>query len=510
MARVEGAYERARRAFASPMLALLHKQRAPLVVTLLGALFGAERSSVPVADAHTELDDALAGLRAGGFDDVPDASARELCRQWVAESWLLRQVGDDGAEEYRLTAHAVEALEVAARAGGPRTRVSHSRIRTLLEAVEHLAQEADPDVENRVARVEREIERLTAERDRLRSGAPLDLTDDDQLVEEAENVLFLVRELPADFARVGESIKALQRGVVEALRQDQRPTGEVLEAYLEQAERLLDATPEGRAFAGAMRLLADTDRLDALADQLGVVLEHPFAQHLDPERRAELRAITRQIEAGLGAVLTQQRRTSHIITTQVRHHDPLRDRQVDDLLRDAVAALGAWFPGSRRGQDVEALRRLPRADVGRLRETPYTPGRAPAPDALAVWDDGGDAGAGGDLEDARAWGGPHYGRIAARLAARAGDPEPARDLAELFESGPADLRRPVDLLGYLELVPVAAGPQGGGSGEVSVVTAVRPDGTTRRLAFARTHVDLDPAPPADPAPHAHDDPEGAR
>lgn len=499
---VEGAYERARRAFAGPMLALLHKRHAPLVVALLGALFTPERAAVPVADAHTELDEALRALRAAGHADLPEGSARDLCRQWVAESWLVRQVPEGGDEEYRLTAHAVDALDVAARAGGPRTRVTRSRVRTLLDAVERLAQDVDPDVEARKARLRADVARASAELERLEAGGQVATPDPEQLLEEAENVLFLVRELPADFARVAESIKALQRRVVTALRQDDRPTGEVLAEYLEQAEHLLESTAEGRAFAGAVRLLGDAARLDALAGQLDVVLRHPFAAGLDPQQRAELRGITRQIEQGLDDVLTAQRRASHVITTQVRHHDPLRDRQVDDLLRDVVAALADWVPGTRRGQGVDALRRLPRAELGRLRRTLHDlrPDEPPAPlTGSTGWDEDLEV----SLEDARAWGGPQYAdleahlrRLAAGRAAEDGeDAGAAVDVAEAFESAPDSLRRPVDLVGLLELAARSAPAAGGGAGAgaadaapVSVVTAVRPDGTRRRFAFARAGV----------------------
>jgi hypothetical protein len=495
------------------MLALLHKRHAPLVVALLGALFTPERAAVPVADAHTELDEALRALRAAGHADLPEGSARDLCRQWVAESWLVRQVPEGGDEEYRLTAHAVDALDVAARAGGPRTRVTRSRVRTLLDAVERLAQDVDPDVEARKARLRADVARASAELERLEAGGQVESVDAEQLLEEAENVLFLVRELPADFARVAESIKALQRRVVTALRQDDRPTGEVLAEYLEQAEHLLESTAEGRAFAGAVRLLGDAERLDALAAQLEAVLRHPFAGGLDPQQRAELRGITRQIEQGLDDVLTAQRRASHVITTQVRHHDPLRDRQVDDLLRDVVAALAAWVPGTRRGQGVDALRRLPRAELGRLRRTLHDlrPDEPPAPLAGATgWDDDLEV----SLEDARAWGGPQYADLEAHLrrlaAARdGGDAGDAVDVAEAFESAPDALRRPVDLVGLLELAARSAPAADGAAaadaaGPVSVVTAVRPDGTRRRFAFARSGV----RPPAQHGQHGDD--HGAR
>lgn len=73
-------------------------------------------------------------------------TARDLCRQWVHAGWLVRHVSDDDVEVYRLSAYGVGALEVAGRVGGVWTRVSESRVRTLLDAIELLAQDADPDM----------------------------------------------------------------------------------------------------------------------------------------------------------------------------------------------------------------------------------------------------------------------------------------------------------------------------------------------------------------------------
>ncbi len=74
--------------------------------------------------------------------------------------------------------------------------------------------------------------------------------DDEHLLEEAENVIHLARELPADFSRVAESIAAMQRDVVAELRRDARPTGDVLREYLERGRHVMQATPEdGRSRA---------------------------------------------------------------------------------------------------------------------------------------------------------------------------------------------------------------------------------------------------------------------
>ncbi|QAY63082.1 DUF3375 domain-containing protein [Xylanimonas allomyrinae] len=475
MNRIESAYAGALRGFRSPMLALLHKRDAPLVVALLSSVFQPDRTIVRVADAHTEIADAVLQLRAAGYDDLPERPARELCRTWVEAGWLVRQADEDGTERYRLSAHAVGALEITGRAGGGRSRVTRSRVLTLLEAVERLADDANPDAAARIARLTREIAQRETERARLERDGTVDPVGEEHLLEAAENVLMLVRELPADFARVAESIRSIQRETVTALRQDERPTGEVLRDYLDRAEHLMDATAEGRAFAGATRLLGDPQRLDELADALDVVLRHPFAARLPEQQRAELRAITQRIEQGFEDVLTAQRQASRVIAAQVRHHDPLRDRQVDDLLREVISGLGAWMPTTRRAQPVDPLRRLPRASVGRLRATlaDLRPADGPAP--LAPWDDDGTE---PSLEHAQAWGGPHYDELAALLA-RAADGGPA-DLADLFAGADAATRRPVDLVGLLEL-----GARHGlvDRDAVAVVDTVRPDGTRRRLAF---------------------------
>lgn len=467
--RAEAAYARAVTAFSTPTLDLLHGRFAPFVVASLSILFTADRASLPIADAHAELAEILDELRGADDDEddrrVPVGSGRDVCRNWVRLGWLVQQIDED-VEVYRLSAHAVEALEIAGRTGGGRTRVSNSRVRTLLEAVEHLADSAEADPVRRLARLEAERAALDAEIARIQQTGQADPLDDDELLEEAENVLHLARELPADFTRVAESLKAMQRDVVAHLRRDERPTGEVLREYLQRAQDVMQSTPEGRAFAGALRLIGDPDRIDALTEQLHGLLRQPFAAMLDRDQRAELDAIGRRVELGVEEVLAAQRRASHVITGQVKTHDPLRDRQVDTLLREVIAGLHAWD-----GQSAEPVRSMPRVDLGHLRQTTgdIRPPSAPAP--LADAD---------DVEfldaDTRAWGGPRYAELEEYVAGLGDE----FDLAAAFSGAADDTRRPVDLLGLLEIAHRNGMSE---SDDVAVVEALRPDGTTRRFAF---------------------------
>lgn len=471
--RAEAAYSRSLAAFRTPTLDLLHGRQAPFVVASLSTLFSADRPAVAIADAHAEVDEILDELRAAGHDDddrrIPAGTGREVCRTWAKQGWLVQQI-DDETEVYRLSAHAVEALEITGRTGGGRTRVSNSRVRTLLESVERLADSAEADPVKR-------IERLTAERDALdaeilavqaHGAVPV---DDEELCEEAENILHLARELPADFTRVAESLKQMQRDVVAYLRRDERPTGEVLREYLQRARDVMQSTPEGRAFAGALRLIGDPDRIDALTEQLHDLLAQPFARYLTVAQRAEFDAIGRRVELGVEEVLNAQRRASHVISGQVKTHDPLRDRQIDELLRDVISGLHAWSATAPAKAAVEPVRSLPLIDLGRLRQSvgDIRPPSAPAP--LTDAD---------DVEylevDGRSWGGPRYAELEEYVAGLGEE----FDLGDAFIHAPEHTRRPVDLVGLLEI----AHRNGMTEHEtVSTVETLRPDGTTRRFAF---------------------------
>ena len=474
--RAEAAYHRAVAAFKNPTLDLLHGRHAPFVVAALSIVFVKDRPVVPIPDAHAEVADILDQLRAAGYDQaehrMPVGSAREVCSSWVRLGWLVRQLDGD-VEVYRLSAHAVGALEIAGRTSGGGSRVSRSRMRTLLEAVEELSHRAETDPAVNLAALRARRDALDEEIARLEAGGPPEAVDEVELLEEAENVLHLARELPADFTRVAESIKAMQRDVVSDLRQDVRPTGEVLREYLQRGQHVMESTPEGRAFAGALRLIGDPGHIDQLATHLSSLLGKPFAQSLTAEQREELRAIGRRVEHGVQEVLTAQRRASQVITAQVRAHDPVRDRQVDDLLRDVMSGLQGWMQhGGRAEVPVEPLRSFPVADIEQLRQTVSDLRPTGGPSPLQHAD---------DVEfvdsDTRSWGGPRYPQLEEYVRSL-GD---SFDLAEAFEGAGDDTRRPVDLLGLLEIAHRNGMVEGD---SVSFALARRPDGTTRRFAFS--------------------------
>jgi hypothetical protein len=120
---------------------------------------------------------------------------------------------------------------------------------------------------------------------------------------------------------------------------------------------------------------------------------------------------------------------------------------------------------------VEPLRTFPVAEIGHLRQSLSDLHRPGAPEPLTAAD---------DVEfidaDSRAWGGPRYREIEEYVATLGAE----FDFAAAFEGAADETRRPVDLLGLLEIA------HRNGMSEVdsiAIVETLRPDGTTRRFAF---------------------------
>lgn len=450
---VNGELARAKSAFARPTLALLNKKDAPVVVAVFSAIFTMNRKVVLadqfLQDVATHLED----LRSYPEDDLSDLGARKLVSHWVRDRWLVRAVNDSGNEVFSLTSHAQEAMDFVNRAGGDRAFVSESRIRTLLDTMDRFALDAQPDREKRVASLDAQIKAMQFEKKRLLAGGVIEPASESRMEEQFDNVKYLVRELPADFTRVAESIKELQRTILAQLRQDERPTGEVLADYLQASENLLSQTPEGKAFVGALELLKSEELLGQLENSIEAILSHPFARSLKTRERELFRATKATILEALGVVLSEQQRASRTLTAQIRNHNPLRDRELDEALRGAIVALNNWFPKTGRGEPVEALTRFERANFGRLRTGLHDLQDDAPPEAIAQNTDVEISAM--ELEDIIAMGGPRHRELLEHVEDLLEEIREELTVATAFNTGADNLKRPVEILGYQEIAAAA-------------------------------------------------------
>jgi len=283
-----GPLGRVHEAFKRPALSLLGQKWAPIVLAILMASFSRDQEPIAAERFHIQVGAYMSELAAGG-EDVPGDATRALCRSWVAEQWLMLSANEDHVEEYTLTSHAQEAIEYVNRLSGERSMFSQSRIRTILEAAQRCASDADPDRNDRLRRLDAQIRELTAERDRIAAGGEISGVPDDRILEEYLNLRDLIAQLPADFLRVSESVKAIQRVIAGEFQAKGSRAGQILDLYLERSADLMSESAEGRAFLGAVELLRDDRLLKDLRDDLNTILDHPFAVAVTPAEARDFR-----------------------------------------------------------------------------------------------------------------------------------------------------------------------------------------------------------------------------
>lgn len=489
MSDIAGHLGRVRDAFKRPTLSLLSRKRAPIVLAILMASFSRDQEPIGAERFHIQVGAYIAEL-AGAGEDVPDDAPRVLCRRWVAEQWLMLSANDDHVEEYSLTSHAQEAIEYVNRLSGERSMFSQSRIRTILEAARRCASDANPDRNDRLRRLDAQIRELTAERDRLAAGGEISGVPDDRILEEYLNLRDLIAQLPADFLRVSEAVKAIQRVIADEFRAEGSRAGQILDLYLERSADLVSESAEGRAFLGAVELLRDDRLLKDLRDDLNTILDHPFAAAVTPAEARDFRNTVIAIRHGMGVVQEQRRRLSATLRAYIARHDALRERELDEALRRCQAALARWMEVSGPRARATMALDLPSPAVGHLKQKFYNPNdHIPPPPLLNSEPDAADQ---VSLEELRQQGGPSLEAFHERIAAMLHGSTSAVTGGEVFASAPAGLRRPVEILGLVHIAAVSGGQGPPDPSDTELFEAIRPDGTQRAflvptLTFTQPH-----------------------
>jgi hypothetical protein len=271
----------------------------------------------------------------------------------------------------------------------------------------------------------------------------------------------------------------MRREIIRDFRAEERTSGEVLDEYLSRTDEIMASTFEGRAFTGAVELLRDDRLLEALRADVEAILSHPFAEAVSSGERTELRRTALTVRRGMETVLAERRRLSSTLASHMRRHNALRDKELDNALRDCQDALGTWIAGAgvrERGPwrpDVAAVK------AKGLRTRWWDPAEHEPPDPLTAFDEDAEV---TDLNAIRAQGGPALQELRERVAAVVGS---GVSLGALFNNLPDALRRPVEILGLLHVAAEAG--VGAGTGR-EVYAALRHGG--ERVEFTGPRVAL--------------------
>lgn len=462
-------------AFSRAALGLLRRKSAPLAVAVFSTVFTGDARRVPRPVLHQHVRDALALLTDRGRN-VPDHDDPiALCAQWVQHGWVYSRPAEvqAGEDVYELTSDALDAMRVIRDLAKPQT-VNSTRIQQVLTMVAEAAQVASGDVDTRIAHLERQIAEQTAELTRLKEGGVVAVAGDDEMVARYEQIAHEWASIPADFRRVREAIEATLRDLRESLIAGTVPGVAVHDAHA-SLDRVFDDTPEGRAFKGVQHLLFnDPAHLRDLRRHAGVILGHDFAEALTDGERRGFADVDTLFSDNIDMVLSAARQvTSEIAGITTRHTRASPRTNIIEAIRQAREALMAYAP---RRLPAGALPMLSRAQIRPVKHTLHDPDTAPPPPDLSEYS--ASTAKPLDMAALARWGGPHVTRLVEHIDLLTAIDDAPVTLARAWTESPHDLRRAVEITGYLALAARMPNARHDDLGRTEVVTTVRPDGTT--------------------------------
>jgi len=470
------AHGEATSALEAPAVRFLARKQAAFVVAVFRNAFGPEVSQIQIQThaLHFLVEQAQSELAGEGLE-VPAGSGREVCRGWMRDRWLRRLASSDDAEVYVKTAHAEDALTTIERNVRERPQLSESTIATVLHAARRCAMDANQDAPARLARLDDQITLLRAERDRVADGGEIEVASDARMLERLTNLNRLLADLPADFLAAAEAIDEIHRELADAFRADDRPASSVIRDYLNRLETLGEDARTA-AFFGASELFRNDTARQGLRDDLDVFLSHPFTRHARPELLARARGAIVLLQSGVDQVLARRRRASETLRARIEQRTD-HDGEVRALLEGIQDQLIEVGRSGRRWNSPLGV--LPtEAEIGNLPTRFHDPNDHTPPPPLHDPDFDGNEVGGPTFDELCRYGGPNYQALHNAIAARLTD-HGIVSVAEVFADLDPDMRRPVDLLGLLQL----AGADAPAGAQITQLT-IRPNGSEVKLSTA--------------------------
>lgn len=355
---------------------LLRYDHAPLVIAFFHRVFIAPNvRSIGQAELVEALEDELFAYRRGLGDRAPSKGAAEYLVEWTSgdRGWL-RRFFPDGSDHpaFDLTPDAEQAVLWVLRVADRPFVATESRLRVLVELLDHMARGIETDPDARVAALARQRAEIDAEIERVRGGR-VEVTEPRQLREQFQQFVAMARELLGDFRQVEQNFRSLDRAVRGQIATWDGGKGDLVAEILGERDAI-DTSDEGRSFRAFWELLVSQQRQDEMAENLERVLQHPAVAELRPDRR--LRRIHHDwLDAG-----EHTQRTVALLSSQLRRFLDdqvwLEDRRVVEILR-RVEATALALRGQPPAGAIHTID-LPHAELALPFERPLFTSRATA------------------------------------------------------------------------------------------------------------------------------------
>ncbi|UWE15649.1 DUF3375 domain-containing protein [Herbaspirillum huttiense] len=323
-----------------PNWKLLGAHSAPSVAACLYCLFldGPDRK-LPASALHERLARHLDQLRSIGVE-MPQAPQAYVI-DWLNHAWLRRNFPEGSTEEqYELTADAADALRYLIRLNRPKSLATESRLTSVLQLLQSLAEATDHNPETRLAALYAERERLDAQIEAVEQGRFTTLPVE-RAVERSREIILQGEELLGDFHKVRERFAEINLQLRKDLVESDGARGEVLANIFDGID-VIKQTEAGKVFEAFWALLIDPIASAKFEEALLQVVARPFASSLDIDERRFLAHLKSRLIDQAAAVHGVQASFASSLQTFVRSREFAEQRRISKLLKSTQqAALAA-------------------------------------------------------------------------------------------------------------------------------------------------------------------------
>lgn len=346
---------------------MLRARNADVAVAVLGEHLAGEQRRLAAPVLFEKVDADLEELRGEGFD-LPQ-TAQAYCTEWRNQQVLIRRSAEESREEtFELSPGALTAIRFVMDLAQPRQSVTESRLATIQARLRELARDTDPDAATRLGALYAERDRIQAHIERVEAG-DIDVLAPERALERIRDILGLVEEVPADFARVRSQLEQLNRKLRERLVEQEGPRASVLEDIFRGVD-LLAESDAGRSFSGFYALLLDPERGLEFEESLARVMDRDFVRELSPGQVRTLRRLMPALQDRGSEIHTVLTTFSRSLRRFVQSQELQRERQISRHLRaglrEALDASESVKPYARTGLTLE-LTSVPLSSVDALK-----------------------------------------------------------------------------------------------------------------------------------------------
>lgn len=442
-------------AYSKKTLKLLQSAHSQVYLALFKTLFPDTSQGMVADELWSRMDECLADLEEAGYGELLPKdggrlrSGRNLCHDLIDRyNWVESKRREDGQMEYRLTSDAIEALETIERLRTTDTVMTGSRMRTILEQIDHTYIRLSPDYNARLRILQQRVADALDELDRYEATGGIQDVSPEDARDEIANLIDLMSGIPVDLRRLEEDIRENASDLISRFRDDTRPAGEIIGDYIREGRRLIDETDHGRSFQDSLAVIGNASLAGDVDAKLDAIAEAPPLVDSAWENARRIQDSWNQISNGIAWVNRENSHSSRTIHRSLSRHDVARDRELTRVLKDLESAAYAWAGrvGPREGTVV--VPSFGKLEARALRTQPYTPSVSAPPPPITEEEAGGIV---LSLDELRRIGGPLTREVLDAITAAQPLGKEEVDLAEAFSGLPDDQRRPVEIAGLIQL-----------------------------------------------------------